>query len=275
MTRILTRGGLVALAAIVGVYLVLPVLIVVPMSFSDSSFLGFPPDKLSLRWYRALFNDPAWIASALASLRIALLSAVCAVVLGVMAALALVRGKIPFRNTITAVLLAPLIVPYVIVGLAVYIAFLRFGLTETTLGFVLVHTALAVPYVTINVASGLLSVDRRLEMAAMNLGASPVSTFFRITLPLIAPSVFAGALFAFITSWDEVVTAIFLSGPQLTTMPVKMWSGIRVQIDPTVAAISSLALLVILGSFLAVGVGRLIQNVARRRAGTEPKNTGM
>lgn len=275
MTRILSRGGLILLAVLVGIYLLLPVLIVVPMSFSDSSFLGFPPEKLSLRWYQALLDDPSWLESALASLQVAFLSAICAVVLGVMAALALVRGTFPFRNVITAVLLAPLIVPYVIVGLSVYIAFLRLGLTETTLGFVLVHTALAVPYVTINVASGLLSVDRRLEMAAMNLGAGPVSTFFRITLPLIAPSVLAGALFAFITSWDEVVTAIFLSGPELTTLPVKMWSGIRVQIDPTVAAISSLALFVILGSFVSVGLVRMIQNLARRRADAEPKNAGM
>lgn len=275
MTRILTRSGLVLLAAGVGVYLLLPVLIVVPMSFSDSSFLSFPPDKFSTRWYQALLDDPAWMESALASLQVALLAAVCAVVLGVLAALALVRGSIPFRNTISAILLAPLIVPYVIVGLSVYIAFLKLGLTETTLGFVLVHTALAVPYVTINVATGLIGVDRRLEMAAMNLGAGPISTFFRITLPLIAPSVLAGALFAFITSWDEVVTAIFLSGPELTTLPVKMWSGIRVQIDPTVAAISSLSLFVILGSFLAVGLGRLIQKLVRRRAVAEPTNAGM
>lgn len=275
MTRILTRSGLVLLAACVGIYLLLPVLIVVPMSFSDSSFLSFPPDKFSTRWYQALLDDPAWLESAMASLRVALLAAASSVVLGVLAALALVRGSIPFRNTISAILLAPLIVPYVIVGLSVYIAFLKIGLTETTLGFVLVHTALAVPYVTINVATGLIGVDRRLEMAAMNLGAGPISTFFRITLPLIAPSVLAGALFAFITSWDEVVTAIFLSGPELTTMPVKMWSGIRVQIDPTVAAISSLSLFVILGSFLAVGLGRLIQKLVRRRAVAEPTNAGM
>ena len=162
--------------------------------------------------------------------------------------------------------MAPLIVPYVIVGLAVYIAFLNLGLTETTLGFVLVHTCLGVPYVMINVSAGLVSVDRRLELAAMNLGAGPVSTFFRITLPLILPSVLSGALFAFITSWDEVVTAIFLSGPDLTTMPVKMWSGIRVQVDPAVAAVSSLALLVIVSTFLLMGAVKLIRKLVGRRA---------
>jgi putative spermidine/putrescine transport system permease protein len=274
MTRILTRAGLILLTVLIGIYLLLPVLVVVPMSLSNSSFLTFPPGELSLRWYHELTQDPSWIKAALSSLRIALLSAAAAVILGTLAALALVRGTIPFRNTVTAILLAPLIVPYVIVGLAVYIAFLGLGLTETTLGFVLVHTCLGVPYVMINVAAGLVTVDRRLEMAAMNLGAGPVSTFFRITLPLILPSVLAGALFAFITSWDEVVTAIFLSGPALTTLPVQMWSGIRVQIDPTVAAISSLALLTIVATFLLMGLGRLARKLIRRRA-ADTTNTGM
>lgn len=274
MTKILTRAGLVTLAAVVGVYLVLPVLIVVPMSFSDSSFLSFPPGEMSLRWFRNILDDPVWIDSALASLNVALLSSVCAVVLGVLAALALVRGSLPFRNTIMAVLLAPLIVPYVIVGLAVYIAFLELGLTQTTLGFVLVHTCLAVPYVVINVVAGLVSVDRRLEMAAMSLGAGPVTTFFKVTLPLILPSVLAGGLFAFFISWDEVVTAIFLSGPEMTTLPVQMWSGIRVQIDPTVAALSTLVLIVIFGSFIVLGLTRLIRQVARRRTARPATNTG-
>lgn len=266
MSRILTRTGLVLLAAIIGLYLLMPVLIVVPMSLSSSSFLSFPPKDLSLRWYQQLLDDPSWGQSAFASFKVALLSAAVSVVLGTMAALALVRGRFPFRNAITAVLLAPLIVPYVIVGLAVYIAFLNLGLTETTLGFVLVHTCLGVPYVMINVSTGLVSVDRRLELAAMNLGAGPVSTFFRITLPLILPSVLSGALFAFITSWDEVVTAIFLSGPEMTTMPVKMWSGIRVQIDPAVAAVSSLSLLVIVTTFLLMGAVKMIRNISDRRA---------
>ena len=264
MTRILTRTGLVLLAVLIGIYLLLPILIVVPISLNDSSFLSFPPEKWSLRWFQNLIDAPVWLRSALASLKVAALSAIFAVVLGTLASLALVRGKLPFRSGITVILLSPLIVPYVIVGLAIYIMFLKFGLTQTTLGFVLVHTCLAVPYVLINVSSGLVAVDRRLEMAAMNLGASPIQTFFRVTLPLILPSVLAGALFAFVISWDEVVVAIFLSGPDLTTLPVTMWSGIRVQIDPTVAAVSSLALIVILLTFGLVGLTRLLQRVKRR-----------
>lgn len=263
MTKILTRTGLVILAACIGLYLLSPILVIVPMSFSESSFLAFPPSGFTLQWYEALITDYSWIESALNSLSVALLSALCSVVLGTMAALALVRGKIPFRGPIMAILLSPLIVPFVIVGLAVYITFLGLGLTETMIGFVLVHTSLGVPYVMINVIASLSSVDRRLEMAAMNLGASPFETFFRITMPLILPGMLAGALFAFITSWDEVVVAIFLSGPDLTTLPVKMWSGIRVQIDPTIAAISTLSLFIILAAFAASGIGKAFGTLRR------------
>lgn len=264
MTRILTRVGLSILAAATIFYLILPVLVIIPMSFAKSAFLSFPPEQFSTRWYHALLEDPTWLESALWSLQVAVLATICAVILGTLAAMGLVRGRYPLRGAVTALLLAPIIVPYVIVGLAVYIVFLRMGLTETPLGFVLVHTALAVPYVTINVASGLVSYDRSLELAAHSLGAGPVSTFFRVTLPNIAPSVLAGALFAFITSWDEVVTAIFLSGPRMTTLPVRIWSGVKIQIDPTVAAISGLTLFVIIASFILYGLTRLSGKVVRK-----------
>ena len=265
MTRILTRSGLVLLAVVVGLYLLSPILVIVPMSFSESTFLAFPPQGFTLQWYERLITDYSWIEAAVNSVSIALLSAACSVVLGTLAALAIVRGKVPFRGAIMAILLSPLIVPFVIVGLAVYITFLGLGLTETTLGFVLVHTSLGVPYVMINVMASLTSVDRRLEMAAMNLGAGPIETFFRITLPLILPGVLAGALFAFITSWDEVVVAIFLAGPDLTTLPVKMWAGIRVQIDPTITAVSTVSLFIVLAAFTASGVANALRTLKRKR----------
>ncbi|WP_182358756.1 ABC transporter permease [Tomitella gaofuii] len=264
MTRILTRAGLSLLAALTVLYLLFPVLIIVPMSFAKSAFLKFPPKEFSTRWYHQLIDDPVWIESALNSLEVAVFATICAVVLGTLAAMGLVRGRYPLRGAVTAVLLAPIIVPYVIVGLAVYIVFLRIGLTETPLGFILVHTALAVPYVTINVAAGLAGYDRDLELAAHSLGAGPVSTFFRVTLPNIAPSVLAGALFAFITSWDEVVSAIFLSGPMMRTLPVQIWSGIRVQVEPTVAAIASLTLFVIVASFVLYGLTSLSRKAVRK-----------
>ncbi len=269
MSRILTRAALICLSALIGVYLLLPVLLIIPMSFGESAFLTFPPQGFSLEWYQALIDDPTWLRSALSSFSVALGAALVSVVLGTLASLALVRGRIPFRGAVLGVLLAPLIVPYVIVGLAIYIAFLRVGLTESPLGFILVHACLGVPYVMINVVSGLSMVDRRLEMASLNLGASPVETFGRITLPAIAPNMMAGGLFAFITSWDEVVVAIFLSGPDMTTLPVKMWSGIRVQIDPSLAAVSTLVLFVIIATFALSGILRFVQGRRARadRAG--------
>lgn len=258
-TRVVCRGGLVAMAVLTAVYLVAPVFVVIPTSFNDSSFLEFPPEQLSLRWYESFFTDPAWVNSALNSLQIGLWVTVLSVLLGTTAALAMVRGRYPLRAVVSAMVVAPILVPYVILGLAVYAVFLELGLTQTILGFVLVHTALAVPFVVINVSSALVSFDERLEMAAMSLGANRVSTFLRITLPNILPSVAAGALFAFITSFDEVVTSIFLAGPDVSTLPVQMWSGVRVQIDPTVAAVSTMLLLVTLAFFISAGLVRVLR----------------
>jgi putative spermidine/putrescine transport system permease protein len=222
--------------------------------------LTFPPENFSLRWFENFFQDSGWQASTLASLRVAVLVTVLAVVLGTTAALGLVRGTVRFKAVVAGLIMAPLIVPYVIVGLAVYAVALELNLTQTTLGFVLVHCALAVPYVTVNVAAGLASYDERLEHAAMSLGANRVVTFIKVTLPMILPSLAAGALFAFITSWDEVVVSLFLSGPELTTLPVRMWSGVRVQIDPTVAAVSTMLLLLTISLFAIGGLARFLRN---------------
>ncbi|MFO7399289.1 MAG: ABC transporter permease [Actinomycetales bacterium] len=270
ITRLLTRAALIALAVFTGLVLVLPVLIVALMSFSDSPYLTFPPKGWSLRWFENFFQDPDWLASAAASLRVACLVTVLSVVLGTTAALGLVRGRLPLKPVISGLVIAPLIVPYVIVGLAAYAVALEVGVTETTVGFVLVHTALAVPYVVVNVAAALASFDHRLEQAAMSLGASPVVAFLRVTLPIIAPSVAAGALFSFITSWDEVVVSIFLSGPDITTLPVRMWSGVRVRIDPTVAAVSAMLLTLTISFFAAGAAGRFLRNRRLARAAASP-----
>lgn len=268
--RRLVRGLLAASVAVTAGYLVAPIFVIIPTSLSDSSFLQFPPERWSLRWYRNFFADPTWIGSAAASLRIAVIVTVVSVVLGTLAALGMVRGRYPLRSVVTGLVLAPLLVPYVIVGLAAYAAFLELGLTQTTTGFVLVHSALAVPYVTINVAAALVGFDRRLELAAMSLGAGPVNSFARVTLPVIAPSMASGALFAFITSWDEVVASIFLSGPLLTTLPVRMWSGVRVQIDPTVAAVSGLLLLITVSMFAGAVLTRAVRRRRSRYRATSP-----
>jgi putative spermidine/putrescine transport system permease protein len=266
VTRLLSRAALVLLGALTGLLLILPALVVVPMSLSDSPYLTFPPEGFSTRWFQRFLEDPAWQASTMASLRVAVLVTILSIVLGTAAALGLVRGRMPFKAAISGLVVAPLIVPYVIIGLSAYALALQLGLTETTLGFVLIHTAIAVPYVVINVTASLASFDRRLEQAALSLGAGPLSTFLRVTLPIIAPGIAAGAVFAFITSWDEVVISIFLSGPGMTTLPVRMWSGVRVQIDPTVAAVSTMLLLVTVAVFAAGGVSRLLLKLRLTRA---------
>ncbi len=152
----------------------------------------------------------------------------------------LMRGRFPFKSLVTALVLSPMIVPIVIVAIGTYIVFVDWRLQGTLFGFVVAHACLGFPLVVVNVAASLQTMDRNLEMAAQNLGAGPFRTFFRITLPLIMPGVVAGALFAFIESWDEVVVSIFLSSPFMRTLPVVMWSVVRSQIDPTIAALAGM-----------------------------------
>jgi putative spermidine/putrescine transport system permease protein len=169
---------------------------------------------------------------------------VLATALGTLAALGLVRGTFPGRAAVVALVVSPLIVPSVVVALGMYVVYVRIGLAGTLPGLVIAHTALALPFVVINVAASLRTLDDTAEMAARGLGAGPYYTFFHITLPLIMPGVIAGALFAFITSWDEVVVALFQSTPLLQTLPVVIWAQIKNDVDPTVAAASSVVSLV-------------------------------
>ncbi len=224
---------------VVAAFLLAPTVIVIILSFSSEQIFFFPPSGFGARWYGNFFHDPIWSHGTIASLKVAVLSMLFSTVLGTLTALGLVRGRFVGRPLITALILSPLIAPTVIVGLGIYIMYLRTHLVGTLLAFVATHTALGMPFVVINVAASLRTVDRNLELAARNLGAGSLRTFFRITLPLIMPGVLAGALFSFITSWDEVVIALFLSTPLLQTLPVVMWTGVQNGVDPTVAAASS------------------------------------
>lgn len=236
-------GGRVAGSAVVaavGVFLVLPTLIVLPMSFSGAAMLVFPPAGFSLRWYRAFFTDPGWQAAAWHSLAVAVTAAAIATVLGTLAAVALVRGRVPLAGLFRSLLLLPMIVPAIVTAVAAFRVFSLLGLTDTLPGLGLAHALLGLPFVVINVSAVLRRTDPRIEAAARSLGASPWRAFRRVTLPLIFPGVAAGAVFAFLTSFDEVVVALFLTGIDSTTLPVQMWSGIRFEINPVVAAVSVL-----------------------------------
>jgi putative spermidine/putrescine transport system permease protein len=233
---------LVAGCALIGAWLLAPMLVVVPMSFTDRRSLAFPPKGWSLEWYRNFFTDPQWYDALIASLQIAVLVTIVATIFGTAAAFALVRGRFPGKALVSGLLLAPLVVPVVIVAIAVFAMYLRWHLSGTVHGFVLAHSALAIPFVIITVSSSLRTFDRRLELAAQNLGANAASTFRSVTLPLILPGVLSGALFAFITSFDEVVVALFIQSPEVRTLPVQMFTSVTREVDPTIAAASTMIL---------------------------------
>ncbi|MBV9785360.1 MAG: ABC transporter permease [Acidisphaera sp.] len=228
-----------AICVLVLLFLMVPTLLIVPMSFSATAYLTFPPAGFSFEWYHTFLTDPEWIDATLFSLRVAALTTLASTVVGTMGALALVRGRLPGRQTIEALLLAPLIVPPIIVAIGVYLQFAPLGLTGTLPGFVLIHTALAVPYVVLVVSAALQRLPPSLEMAGLNLGGSRLACFRRITLPLIAPSILAGAVFAFLASFDETVVSFFISGVEHKTVTRKLFEDIEFNLSPVIAAAST------------------------------------
>lgn len=221
-------------------YLVFPVFVVAPVSFSSAKYLQFPPPGWSLQWYQNYFDRPGWVPATLVSIRVAVITTILATTLGTAASLALVRGRFPGKGAINSFMVSPLVVPGIIVAIGVYFFYAQVRLVGNPLALALAHTALALPFVVTNVSATLHGFDERLEYAAMNLGANRWQTFRRVTLPIIRPGVFAGALFAFITSFDELIVALFISGSGAVTLPRKMWDSLRQEIDPTIAAVSTI-----------------------------------
>jgi putative spermidine/putrescine transport system permease protein len=268
--RRLSLGQLVlaVVAGLVLLFLVFPIFIVVPLSFSSAAYLQFPPPGFSLQWYENYFGRVDWISSTLLSLRIGALTAVIATVLGTAASLGLVRGRYPGKDLINSFLISPLIVPTIIVAIGIYFFYARVQLIGSPLALAIAHTALALPFVVVNVTAALHGFDERLEYAAMNLGANRWQTFRRITLPIIRPGVLAGALFAFITSFDELIVALFVSGTGAVTLPRRMWESLRLEIDPTIAAVSSI--LIAASTIVFVTAELLRQRGERLRIGGPP-----
>lgn len=217
-----------------------PILIVIPMSFSSASFITFPPPGFSTKWYHSFLENDAWIDATFCSLQVGVGTVILSLILGTMAALAVTKLEFKGKGIIMGIFLSPTIVPVVVVGIAMYRFFSEAHILGTTLGLILAHTLIALPIVIVAVTTSLQGVDRNLELAAMGLGSTPIEVFFKVTLPLIKPGIFSGAVFAFITSLDEIVVTIFISGPSSTTLPKLMWDGIRTEIDPTITAASTL-----------------------------------
>lgn len=238
--------------ALVLAFLLLPTLLVVPMSLGGASYIQFPPKGLTLKWYQAYFGDGDWISATLFSLRIALATTTAATVIGTLASFAIVRGKLPCAQAIWALTLAPLIVPHIVLAVALYLVFAPLGLTGNFAGFAIAHTMLSVPYVMLTVTAALHRIDPTLEFAALNCGASRAQAFVYVVLPTILPGVAAGAVFAFLASFDEVTVAFFISGIEGKTITRKLFEDIDYNLTPVIAAASTV--MVVLSLVLMSGV---------------------
>lgn len=240
------RVVLLGITGLVSAFLLLPVIFIVLLSFGSSRWLAFPPPGWTLKWYEELFADPSWFTAAATSARIAAMTAVLAVFIGLLASFALVRGRFHGRETLRGLLLTPMVLPVVVFAIAIYAFFLRLGLGGTTIGFVIAHTVLALPFAIIPIATALEGFDKSIEDAAIVCGASPLEAKIRITLPSIRIGIFSAAIFSFLASWDEVVVAIFMASPTLQTLPVKIWGSLRQDLSPVIAAASSFLVLLTL-----------------------------
>ena len=234
------RVALVLFCALVLLYLVLPILIVMPMSFSSTRFLTFPPPSLSLRWYNEYIGNPAWMQATRVTATVAVLTVLIATPLGVAAAYAISNSRLRIMRLIHMTLLLPLVVPIIITAIGILFVYARVGLVATMSGLVLANVMLGLPYVVISVVAGLQSFDPAQEMVARSLGMNRLRSFFVVTLPQIKASVLAGAIFAFISAMDETIVGLFISGGQYQPLTKRMFTALRDEIDPTIAAISTL-----------------------------------
>jgi putative spermidine/putrescine transport system permease protein len=263
MSKVLSNGTTArstllrhALVVLIVLWLVIPLVVVVALGFTGQRSFLFPPKSWSLDWFRAL-SDPKWITAARHSVVIGACTAVLSAVLGTAASFALVRSKSRLMGSLRLLVLAPQIIPVVIVALGVYLLFLRWHLVGTYPGFIVAYTALALPFVVIPVSASLETFDRNLEKASASLGAGPFATFRQVTFPLIRPSIVGGAAIAFLSSFDEVVVGLYLSTAEVRTLPVEIYRSMTDQVDPSVAAIAAIEItVVVIGVAVALAVQR-------------------
>ena len=229
------------------IFLIAPLIVIVPLSFNVEPYFTFTPammsldpDAFSLRWYQDIIDNEQWLQSAKNSIIIATAATLIATTLGTLAALGLSQPYMPYRGIVMAVLISPMIVPVIISAAGMFFFYSKIGLAQTMPGLILAHAALGTPFVVITVTATLIGFDHSLTRAAASLGATPTTTFFKVIMPLVTPGMISGALFAFITSFDEVVVVFFLAGFEQRTIPRQMWAGIREQISPTILAVATL-----------------------------------
>jgi len=247
--------------------LVLPIMAIIPISFTSDTMLTYPMPGVSLRWFKEFFNSVMWTLSMKNSFIIAGATTALATALGTLSAIGLTMANFPFKGIITGIMIMPMVVPIVITAVGIYFFFAWIGLASTHLGMILAHTALATPFVVITVTATLQGFNRNQIRAGASLGASPARVFFKVTLPQILPGVISGALFAFVTSFDEVVVALFIAGSEQYTLPRQMFAGIREKYNPTIAAVA--AMMIVVSVALLVSVELLRRRNERLRGITQ------
>jgi mannopine transport system permease protein len=245
------------------VFILLPIIIILPMSISESDYLAFPPQGFTLHWFAEFFGNDRWMDAAWFSLRIAVLTAFTTAIIGTMATYALVRGAGGMGTLFQVLLIGPIVVPHIALAVALYLLFQRTGLSGTTLGYVMAHSLIATPFTVFTIAAAMTSVDPALEDAAMSCGASRFTAFRLVTLPAILPNVGSGGLFAFIISFDEPVISFFLAGIRDKTLPRMMFDQIEQNLTPVIPAIA--VLLTLLSIAVLIGAG-LLRRIAETRA---------
>ena len=282
------------ICGLIFLFLILPVLIVLPLSFNVEPYfsftpgmLAFDPEAYSLRWYKDIFhngmaapdaplslawfadtwNNAQWMRAIRNSFFIGICATLLSTALGTLAAIGLSRSEMPYRRLIMSILISPMIVPLVITAAGMFFFYSKIQLSQTYLGVIMAHAILGTPFVIITVTATLVGFDKSLVRAANSLGAGPIQTFFKIQMPLIIPGVISGGLFAFITSFDEVVAVLFLASPEQRTIPRQMWSGIREQISPTILAVATLLVLL---SIILLTVIELLRRRSERLRGVTP-----
>ncbi|MBN9889558.1 ABC transporter permease [Salipiger abyssi] len=272
--QVLWHYGFRVICGAIFVFLITPILVVMPLSFNAENFftftpemLRFDPDGYSLRHYRDFLTNPEWTRAVKNSLLIAPVATIISVSLGTLAAIGLSQSHVPGKRAIMAILISPMIVPLIISATGMYFFYSKIGIVGTYWGVVLAHAVLGIPFVIITVTATLVGFDRSLTRAAANMGADPVTTFFRVQMPLILPGVISGGLFAFITSFDEVVVVLFIGSAELQTLPWQMFTGLREQISPTILAAATILVGI---SILLLASVEMLRRRSERLRGLSP-----
>lgn len=241
------------------VIIVLPAIVIIPQAFTSLNYFVYPIQSYSTKWVEAFFKNSEWVEGLQRSLLIASFTAILATVMGTMAAVAVNKFEFKGKSIIMSIMLAPMVIPVIVVGVSLYTSFSKVGLTNNILGLILSHTLIAMPMVFTTMLSGLSGVNENLELAALSMGSTPIGAFFKVVLPNVRSSVVASALFAFVCSLDEVVVSIFISGANTKTLPIVMWENMRTNINPTLAVAAVFMITLTLGMYI-------IQTIASNRS---------